>query len=258
MSRIRFLLTRTSILLSFLAAVTLVAQSSLAQDIYAEPPPIQPTESDIRGLVSLQFGSYKPNIDGEFGGHGPYETMFGGGGGLLTALAGQGHVYQGIGKLSIEGRVGFFNKKGFAYGQDGTESADRTSLMIVPLSASLVYRFDYLQERFRFPLNVSVQVGLDYALWNVKNAGMIADGATGDGDILVGRGGTWGWHYGVGLYLWLNWIAPSMAAAFDATTGINNTYLFAEFIGRQLDDFGSTKSWDLSDNTFMFGLAFEF
>lgn len=228
-----------------------------AQDIHAEPQPITPPESPIRAVVGLDFGQYKPGIDKEFESGGPYETMFGSGG-LLSELWLQWHLYQGVGKVSIGGSLGFFNKKGHAYTQTGEESADRTALMIVPLRLSAVYRFDYLQDRFNVPFVIAVKAGLDYSFWNVKNSGMIADGASGDGKVFVGRGGTAGWHYGVTLYFWLNWLAPAMAASFDGTTGINNSYLYAEFLSTHMNNFGRKNSWDLSDNIFKFGLAFEF
>lgn len=241
-----------ALLLVLLALPTLAS----AQDIHAEPPPIRATESPVFGLFELRFGSYKPNIDKEFGGSGPYASMFGGGN-LLFELGLHWHLYDGVGKVSLAGSIGYWNKKANAFNADGTQSADRTRLMMVPMRGSVVYRFDYLQERFRVPFVLSAKAGLDYYFWNVYSAGKVADGAAGD-DVFVGRGGTAGWHYGVTLYFWLNFLAPSMSAAFDSTTGINNTYLFAEFLSTRVGNFGSKKSWELGDNTFLFGLAFEF
>lgn len=234
-----------------------ISADAVAQDIHAEPPPIQPPQSPIHGVVGLDFGQYKPGIDKEFGGDGPYQTMFGKGG-LLTELSLQWHLYQGVGKVAIGGSLGFFNKKGSAFNEAGEKTADRTALLVVPLRLSLIYRFDYLQERFRVPFVIAVKAGLDYSFWNVKNAGKIADGAASDGRVFVGRGGTAGWHYGVTLYFWLNWLAPAMAASFDGNTGINNSYLYAEFLSTHMNNFGGKNSWDLSDNIFKFGLAFEF
>lgn len=241
----------------FVAMLWLTPSIASAQDIRAEPPPLRPTASPIFGLVELRFGSYKPNIDSEFAdGTGPYQTMLGGPG-LLFETSLHWHVYQGIGKVSIAGNIGIFAKRGHAYTESSEKSADRTSLMIIPLRLSAVYRFDYLQDRYRLPLTLSAKIGLDYHFWNTKSAGNISDGISGD-DLLVGRGGTAGWHYGFTLYFWLNWFAPAMAASFDSSTGINNSYLFAEFLGSRVNNFGGQHSWDLSDNIFMFGLAFEF
>lgn len=254
MSRAWFSL-RASVMM--VALWMLVAPSTAAaQDIHAEPPPMRATASPVFGLLELRFGSYKPNIDREFSAGGPYETMFGNGS-LLFETALHWHVYQGIGKVSVAGSLGIFNKKGHAFTEDGEKSADRTALMIIPTRLSLVYRFDYLQERWRVPFVLSAKLGLDYYFWNTKSAGYISDGVAG-GETIAGRGGTFGWHYGFTLYFWLNWLAPGMAASFDGNTGINNSYLFAEFMGTRVDNFGGKNSWDLGDNVFMFGLAFEF
>lgn len=242
-----------SLLLVLLALPTFAA----AQDIRAEPPPIRAPQSPVLGLFELRVGSYKPNIDKEFAGAGPYQTMFGGGSAMIE-LGLHWYLYDGIGKVSVAGSIGYWNKKGSSFNADGTTSADRTRLLMVPLRGSVVYRFDYLQERYRVPFVLSLKAGLDYYFWNVYSAGNVADGAGPNGEVFAGRGGTVGFHYGVTLYFWLNFLAPSMAAAFDSTTGINNTYLFAEFLSTHVSDFGSKNSWNLGDNTFLFGLAFEF
>ena len=39
--------------------------------------------------------------------------------------------------------------------------------------------------------------------------------------------------------------------------GVNNSYFFAEYMITRIDGFGSP-GFDLSDNMWMFGLAFEF
>lgn len=251
-----WLLARAAVVLAA-ALVLAIPSMAAAQDIYAEPPPMRPAASPVFGLLELRFGSHRPRIDNEFGGAGPYSAMLGGRS-LLFEAGLHWHLYQGIGKVSIAGNIGYFNKRGHAFTEDNEKSADRTSLMIIPTRLSVVYRFDYLQERWRIPFVVSARIGLDYQFWNTKSAGKISDGIGPSGDLIVGRGGTAGWHYGVTLYFWLNWLAPAMAASFDSNTGINNSYLFAEFLSTHVNDFGGANSWDLSANTFMFGLAFEF
>ena len=49
-----------------------------------------------------------------------------------------------------------------------------------------------------------------------------------------------------------------MSRSLDASTGINSSFLFAEWLHADIDSFGSEKSFDFSDNTFLFGLALEF
>lgn len=244
----------------FALAVALVAmfapQTARAQDIEALDPPMRATESPIWGNFELRLGGYKPNIDKEFGGSGPYAEVFGGGK-LLAELALSGYVYDGFGQVFVGGAVGFWNKKAKALTEDGEASADITRLMIIPTRAEVGYRFDYLQQRFNVPLVLSAAVGLDYYFWSSFKSGKVSDAAVGT-DLAIGRGGTWGFHYTIALYFLLDSLAPRMAAAFDSASGVNNSYLFASFTGTHVNDFGSDKSWDLGRNIFRFGLAFEF
>ena len=227
-----------------------------AQDIEALDPPMHPPESPTWGVFELRLGGYKPDIDEEFGGGGIYADTFGGGK-ILAELAVAGYVYDGVGQVGIGGAIGFWNKKANTLDASGEETADITRLMIIPARAEVFYRFDYLEERFNVPLVLSVGLGLDYYFWGAYASGKVSDAAAGT-DTRVGRGGTWGWHYNVTLYFQLDSLAPRMAAAFDSSIGVNNSYIFAGFTGSFVNDFGSDSSWDLSDNMFRLGLAFEF
>ena len=44
---------------------------------------------------------------------------------------------------------------------------------------------------------------------------------------------------------------------FDADSGVNNSYLFVNYMRTEADDFGSKTSWSLSDTTTLFGIGFE-
>lgn len=242
--------------LSLFAVVLALPFTASAQDIEALDPPARATESPIWGNFELRLGSYRPDIDKEFGGQGVYADTFGGGK-ILAELALSGYVYDGFGQVGVGGALGFWNKKAKATDASGEETADVTRLMIIPARAEVYYRFDYLEERFNVPLVLRVGLGLDYYFWNVYASGKVADAPSGD-KLLAGRGGTWGWHYEVALYFLLDSLAPRMAAAFDSTAGVNNSYVFISFTGTHVSDFGSDSSWSLSDNMLRFGIAFEF
>ena len=49
-----------------------------------------------------------------------------------------------------------------------------------------------------------------------------------------------------------------MARAFDLDMGVNNSYLFAEYLSATIDDFGDRNSLHLGDDTVFFGVAFDF
>ena len=61
----------------------------------------------------------------------------------------------------------------------------------------------------------------------------------------------------IGLRLLLDVFEPGAARSFDIEMGVNHSYLFAEVQQLWLNDFGSSKSIDLSDMVLAFGLAFD-
>lgn len=215
-------------------------------------------DSRITGAFELKLGRYTPEIDSDFDGTGPYELVFGDRSPLLIEAEYDRQFWRGVGSLGVFGAVGLNQVKGASISEDGTDAADETRLRIVPFRVGLVYRFDYLQERWNVPLVIALKGGLDYYAWFVRTEGGIADHTDALGNRTVGRGGTTGYHLAVGGYFLLDFLAPRMAANFDTNSGVNNTYLFAELMMARVDDFGGDGSWDLSDTSVLFGIAFEF
>lgn len=237
---------RMIVFLIALWAISFTSIAASAQSSQSGP------ESPTSGTFELKLGSYNPDIDSEFDGRGPFEQYFGGGG-LIAEFAADYHLWQKVGAISLGFHVGYFNQGAPSINSDGTESADKSRLLIVPTRLSAVYRFDYLQDEYNIPLVFSVRAGLDYYFWWSLSANKVAD--TND---TKGSGGTAGWHVGGTVYFLLDSLAPQMARSLDQASGINNSYLFAEIMSAHINDFGSDSSWDLSDNTFLFGLGFEF
>jgi hypothetical protein len=76
-----------------------------------------------------------------------------------------------------------------------------------------------------------------------------------------GSGATNGYSFGGGLALLLDSLDPTLARDMDRDTGINHTYLFVEFTKSYIKDFGSSSSWNLSDDrkvAISGGLMFQF
>lgn len=232
-----------------LIALCVIAGSNVTASAQSAP---RGPESPKSGTFELKLGSYSPNIDKEFSGRGPHEQYFGGGG-LAAELSVDYHLWQKVGAVSLGFHLGYSNQGGPSINSDGSESADKSRLLIVPTRLSAVYRFDYLQDEFNVPLVFSFRAGLDYYFWWALSANKVADTENSKGS-----GGTAGWHVGGTVYFLLDSLAPQMARSLDQSSGINNSYLFAEIMSAHIDDFGSDTSWDLSDNTFLFGLGFEF
>ena len=213
-------------------------------------------ESPRDTIVEIKFGPWRPSIDSEFPeGVNPYKEVMGSGQVLMSKLEIEFELYNEFGVFAIAGSAGFARDKGKALTKKGEKAEDTTTFNVVPLSFSFVYRFDYLAQRYWIPLVPVIKAGFDYYVWWFTN-GVGKVPRTDDGSI--GQGGTFGGHVAVGLSFLLDFLARDMAKTFDADFGVNNTYLFGEYVFSFVNDFGSNKSLDLSARYFMFGIAFEF
>jgi len=222
-------------------------------------------ESDRTMLLELKFGPYYPDIDKEFQSKRPFKQAFGSSQRLLTRLEFDYEFFTGFGVASVGFSAGYaqFAGKGLiASSEDGSsassglvKSEDSTKMHVLPLSLDLIYRFDWLSQRHKVPFVPYAKGGIDCYVWWVTNG--VGDVVRSD-DGARGRGATFGGHLALGLSFVLDSLAPMMAQTFDVEMGVNNTMLFAEYVFSWVDDFGSSKSWDLGSRTFLAGLAFEF
>ena len=242
------------------AVATVVAALLMVPSLLPQDASAQSVESPITGELEIKFGEYAPAIDAALGESGtPYETIFGSGGGFYFEIEYDHFLWREFGSLAIGFSFGYSSVEGKGLLSSGEASVDDTSLNILPLRSSLVYRFDLLEEEFSIPLVPYMKAGLDYYLWWINSAAGIATYRNPDTSQLdEGRGGTFGWHAGAGVKFLLDVLAPTMSRGLDVTAGINDSYLFAEWLMAEVDDFGSDASFDFSDSTFLFGLAFEF
>jgi len=210
-------------------------------------------------MLELKFGPYKPAIDDEFAGEGPYRRVFGSDNFLLTALQAEVEWLKDYGTASAGVGIGIGVADGKGLTGDGVQGNDGTSLYLLPLNLSVSYHLDIFSRWWSVPLVPFVRAGFDYVVWwTTDGLGDVSDwAATQDSGVKPGYGGVWGWHVGGGLKLHLDILAPTMAKTFDIEVGVNDSYLFAEVLHLVADDFGSGDSIRLGDTTFLFGLAFE-
>ena len=207
----------------------------------------------------LRFGPYRPDIDSEFDGQNraPYRDFFGAGRRLMTQIEVDYQILRRFGSLGVGLGAGYFSANGnnpLADGS-GTKTADESTLKIVPLSLSAVYRFDLGYEMYRIPLVPYGKLGLDYGLWWISNGnGEVAHDPSGG----TGRGGTLGWHAAVGLSLVLDFFEPDTARQFDAEMGVNHSHVFVELGHWDLSGFGRAGQLRVGDTTWVAGLLFEF
>jgi len=239
-------------------SLTAVALLTLGM-VFAIASPCTAQESPQHMASEFRFGLYQPSIDGEFpGSSGPYKTSFGDQ--SLWMFTGEldYQFWRPFGSLGAYGNAGFGWVTGHGIEADGTQSSDKTSMRMLPFDVGLVYRFDVLATRFKIPLVLALKGGLTYALWWITNgSGDASTWTDPSGTSYDAAGGTWGLRGAVALHLLLDIFEPHTAKVFDNELGVNHSYLFVEYGYRWLNDFGSDSSFDLSDDGFTFGLAFE-
>lgn len=236
-----------------------LAALALGGLVTAAAPSEAHAESPRDMTVTLHLGAYAPQVDEQFTTATPWDDVFGDSTMFLMGVEVGYHLFKGHGTLAVTGgwRYGWID--GAALGSDGEASDDEVGFNFMPFTANLVYRWDWASVRHGVPLVPYVKVGLTAALWWATNGkDEIANVSVEGGDPRTGRGLTFGWQVGGGIQFLLDALAPSMAKEFDVEVGVNNSFLFAEFMYTELNDFGSSESINLGDAAFSFGLMFEF
>jgi hypothetical protein len=231
------------------------AQTIDLESLEGEPPP-EHYHSPRHFVFQLQFGPYRPDVDSEFQTRHPYQDYFGSGSKLLAQAELDVEVFKKFGTLSVGVGAGYFQVSGPSpVAGTGTFSADTSTLKVVPLSVSAVYRFDYLLETRNFPLVPYARAGLDYAYWQITDGN---DEIANDNMGGTGRGGTAGWHVAAGLALVLDMFDPEAARDFDADLGVNHTAVTVEVSHVDLSGLGVPNRLHLGDTTWAIGLLLEF
>jgi len=205
--------------------------------------------------AELKFGPYYPDIDDEFDGAAPFHDVFGSSGVLhgLFELDYQFLRPPGV-SLAVGGLIGGFRFEGKALDPEtGESSGEDTTLAVMPTHLDIILRVDALMRYTVVPLVPYVKGGLSYYVWWTKSESGVSEI---DGE--KGRGGTWGWNLQTGLMICLDPLDPRAARTIDNEVGVNNSYIFAEFFLTRIDNFGTGGCLNLSDMTWLIGLALEF
>jgi hypothetical protein len=231
---------------------------ALAALVAAAPAAAQEQESPRWGSFDLMLSGYRPKIDQEFGAGapGPYQTAFGNGRGLMVRFHAAKSLFTGFGSLEAGLGAGYFEKFGRGVNSLNGQPADSTGFKVLPLRAFLAYRFDLLARLYNIPIVPFGRASLDRYQWWVLNG----QGNTANSTGLVGRGATNGYSFSGGAAFLLDFLDSGVARDMDRDLGINDTYLFVDFTKSFVNDFGSAKSWNLSDEkvTISGGLMFVF
>ncbi|MDB4998838.1 MAG: hypothetical protein JWM74_6270 [Myxococcaceae bacterium] len=218
-------------------------------------------ESSQNFAFELRFAPYTPQIDDDpkLGGARPYEKSFGTAPRLELAAEFDWQMVNipWVGSLGPGISIGTTSMTRPATKLDGTPSASEQSLDIYPMYLVAVLRADVFMRKMRIPLVPYAKLGLGYALWRAYTTGGTSEAPNGSGTI-AGKGSTYGAHAALGLAFQMNSLDPGAGRAFDESLGVNNTYLYAEWMLSSLSNFGSASALRVGTSTWVAGLAFEF
>ena len=239
-------------------------------------------ESPQRFALEVKFGPFLPDIDRNYNGagFGPYAKVYGETNdrgeaiskpknGFYGAIAFEYQIVHLAGPLGVSFQWSMMRDSAQALLADPPtdkkesvrSAADSTRFAVMPLALQVVYRFELLADRLHVPLVPYAKAGLNYSFWWSKN---------GNGDISTvvdeksgkvldkARGGAWGFQTNLGGMLRLDFLERSSARSLDRATGINHTYVFAEWQLSRVNNFGRKNSINLGDSTWLVGLAVEF
>jgi hypothetical protein len=247
---------------ALIAGLCLAAPPAQAQ-LYRQPDPAFRTPKNF--ALELRFGPYSPRVDDEFeGGAHPHETFFGTDRRLMTQLEFDYQFLTRFGSAAVGLSIGYFHEKGDALiesqrpNEQSPFAGDKTELSLYPAALLLVYRADQLWTRLGVPLVPYGKIGLNYTFWSVYNGNGEVARAGALGLSGRGRGGTRGWQMAAGLALALDFIDSGSARELDSETGVNHTYLFAEWDKYQVSGLGQAGRLHVGDSTWVAGLMFEF
>jgi len=253
------------------------ADRSIADNDWRQVHRPLPPPADTHFAFEVRFGPYWPQVDSEPGLTGtPYEDTFGNDARFYFGLELDYMPF----RIPWVGGIGVGVGWGYTWGSapakitncdpattddpdgDGPlqrcDSADTTSLDIMPMHASLVLRADELMRRTGIPLVPYGKLGFGWAYWTSgTDAGVSRLGSGDDKTDLYAQDVTIGIHAALGLSLALNWLDTRSAGSLRESTGIAHAYLFAEWMNQALNGFGGGQM-RVGTSTFVTGLTFDF
>ena len=172
-------------------------------------------------------------------------------------------VLRMFGTVTVGGTIGFLQYTGrglFGKGSPdaGSPSRDTNVFNLMPLTATIGYRFDVLADQTWIPLVPYVRGGLAYYIWWATNGigNLQRRTPEEEEDRQSARGGKFGYTGTLGVAFMLNKLEPRVAQSLFANTSIRGTYVFVELNAAQVDGFGGD-GFDLSDFNWNVGLYLE-
>jgi hypothetical protein len=229
-------------LLIALCALATRAQAQAAEEDPHLVPVIPNFESPERFILELRGGPYQPSLEKNTS----YGVFFKGDSGPNLGFQLDGILYheERWFYLTAGTGLGLANYDGNAYAQGtSTTVSEKTTLVIVPVLATVGVRFEALARQLHVPIILGARAGWEWAHWDT-NTGTRDDAS--------------GWSLGpfvsAQIALDLDSIEPGGARNLDEEWGINHTYLFGEIFHFE----PTKKSLPIGATSWLIGLGFVF
>jgi len=244
--------------LGTLASVTLLSGLSWAQGVdefgpYGYDP--ESLQSPQHWALELRLGPYSPNVDDEFGGSAtPFGTAFHDAKPWSFGFEADWQALKipKFGTLGPGVGWGFVSMKGKARFNDGAVADDDIRFRIMPMYLVAVLRVDAVAKYTPVPVVPYGKFGLGHAMWWGDDGYETLTAADGS----KARDTSTGTQWAVGLMLLLDVFDRRAAASLDATSGVNNSYVFFELYNSALNGLGQT-DMHVGTNTWQTGIAIE-
>lgn len=223
--------------------------------------------------LEARFGAYYPNIDQGFAADpaypcgGPYRCFFGDG----------PQFYFGLELDWLPVRIPYVGKLGAGFGwgivsfggkahnpastnwntgwQDDPNAvlAESTGMTLMPMHTSVVLRVDEIARRIVVPIVPYGKAGFGFGTYNAGTS----QGTSKDAAGISAEGFSVGPHFALGGMLGLNWIDQRSGAMARETTGIDQAYLFGEWMFSDLKYGGGNGTINIGTSTWVVGLALD-
>lgn len=223
---------------------------------FGTPKTLHPYRSAQNFALEIRVSPYRPAVDDEPGLNGtPYADRFGTSRRVFVGLEFDWQTFRipYIGTIGPGLGIGTVSMSRRATTLSGRETDDEYSLSIKPIYLVGVLRIDAPWRDLGFPLVPYLKGGLAVAFWNASNSLGTSESAG-----VSGKGTTWGTNVAGGVAFPLDAIDRTASRTMDSATGINNTYIYAEYYWLHLNGLAQDRALYVGTNSWAAGLAFEF
>ncbi|PIT99959.1 MAG: hypothetical protein COT74_07520 [Bdellovibrionales bacterium CG10_big_fil_rev_8_21_14_0_10_45_34] len=196
--------------------------------------------SETQGY-SLKFGSFNPpNLTNPSTGV-SYGTIYGSESKVLGFLEYENLFFKDAGRFGLHTSLGATYASGQGYFRNGQPAQEMYSFIVIPVSIGAIYKLQFSDSAVFVP----------YGLGGGSYFGFIE---TRDDGARPRIGGAFGFYFGGGIQLGLNWISKTNSDSLEREYGVNSINLVVEF--RSINSLRT--EYDFSDSFLLGGISATF